>query len=128
MRLGSSEIMLYHFMISFPMNMMKVILPPASAVIVTESVLSACPSVCMCVCQCSHDRTLRPMDPIFGTEMYLDYFLDEFDGQSHGSKFKVIWSVCVDPSWQKDFGAKEHYNMDRGRCVNVFMLQKDCYC
>ncbi len=29
------------------------------------------------------------------------------------------WSVCVDPSWQKDFGAKELYNKGRGRCVNA---------
>ena len=27
--------------------------------------------------------------------------------------------VCVDPSWQKDFGAKELYNTGRGRCVNA---------
>ncbi len=30
-----------------------------------------------------------------------------------------LWSVCVDPSCQKDFGAKEIYNMGRGRCVNA---------
>ncbi len=30
-----------------------------------------------------------------------------------------LWSVCVDPSWQKDFGAKELYNTGRGRCVNA---------
>ena len=30
-----------------------------------------------------------------------------------------LWSVCVDPSWQKDFGAKELYNTGRGRCINA---------
>ncbi len=29
------------------------------------------------------------------------------------------WSVCVDPSWQKDFGAKEVYNRGHGRRVNA---------
>ncbi len=27
--------------------------------------------------------------------------------------------MCVDPSWQKDFGAKELLNAGRGRCVNA---------
>ncbi len=35
-------------------------------------------------------------------------------------------TLCVDPSWQKDFGARELYNTGRGRCVNaqVFSLFK----
>ena len=31
----------------------------------------------------------------------------------------LLWSVCVDPSWQKDLGVKELYNMGSGRCVNT---------
>ena len=27
--------------------------------------------------------------------------------------------MCVDPSWQNDFGAKELYNTRRGRCINA---------
>ena len=27
--------------------------------------------------------------------------------------------MCVDPSWQKDFGAKELYNTGRRKCVNA---------
>ena len=31
----------------------------------------------------------------------------------------IIWSVCVDSSWQNDFGAKELYNTSPGRYVNA---------
>ena len=31
----------------------------------------------------------------------------------------LLRSVCVNPSWQKDFGAKELYNTGCRRCVNA---------
>ena len=53
------------------------------------------PSVCVCVCQRSHDLTVGPKDPIFGTGMYLDNISDEVDGQSHMSKVEVTRSKNV---------------------------------
>ena len=37
-------------------------------------------------------------------------------------QFGDLLAVCVDPSCQKDFGAKELYNTSRGRCVNAQAL------
>ena len=36
-----------------------------------------------------------------------------------------LWSMGVDPSWQRDFGAKELYNTGRGRCVNAQAFSYD---
>ncbi len=48
-------------------------------------VIESVPSFCLCVCMCP-SVSLRSQ----------------------------CQTVCVDPSWQKDFGAKELYNMGRG--------------
>ena len=64
-------------------------LPPASAVEVIESV----PSVCVCVCVC-----LSALSRLNRLTYERRFWYGNVPQQ---------WSVCVDPSWQRDFGAKE---------------------
>ena len=45
--------------------------------------------MCMCVCQCVNIPTTEPVTK-FGTGIDLDEISDEFDGQGHRSKVKVI--------------------------------------
>ncbi len=76
----------------------ELFLPPTSAVEVIELV----PSVCVCVSA----LMTEPLD------LWTQYSV----------------AVFLDPSWQKDFGAKELYNTGRRRCVNAQAFSLVVFC